>query len=211
MKIRLRTILIACFLVISLGPLALIATLSYFQARSRLSGEITTRLRIIADNKARQLESYVLEQKKLVTALAYSPTLMATLGRLERIFKDKGLDAPEYAEIDRKIRPFLAFRKEELEFHDLLLVSLDGQVIFTLAREDDLGTDLRNGPYKDSPLAQAFDNASTSLATEISDFAFYPPSNKAGRFHRGTLGEGRDHHRFPGRAARYRPDLGHGQ
>ena len=136
MKLRLRTILIACFLVLSLGPLALIATSSYFQARSRLSGEITTRLRIIADNKARQLESYVLEQKKLVTALAYSPTLMATMGRLERVFKDKGLDAPEYAEIDRKIRPFLAFRKGELEFHDLLMVSLDGRVIFTLARED---------------------------------------------------------------------------
>ena len=40
----------------------------------------------------------------------------------------------------------------------------------------------RNGPYKDSPLAQAFDNASTSLATEISDFALYPPSNKPAAF-----------------------------
>ena len=111
MKTRLSTILIACFLVISLGPLALVAALGYSQAHSRLSKEITSQLRIIADNKARQLESYVLEKKKLVAALAYSPTLIATIGQLEQVFKNQGLDAPEYAEIDQKIRPFLAFRK----------------------------------------------------------------------------------------------------
>ncbi len=110
MKTRLSTILIACFLVISLGPLALVAALSYSQAQSHLSREITSRLRIIADNKAQELESYVLKQKKLVTAFAYSPTLMATIGRLEQAFRNKGLNAPEYAEIDRKIRPLLAFR-----------------------------------------------------------------------------------------------------
>jgi len=181
-KTRLSTILIACFLVISLGPLALVAALSYSQAQSRLSREITSRLRINADNKARQLESYVLEKKKLVTALAYSPTLMATMGRLEEVFKNKGLDAPEYAEIDRKIRPFLAFGKQELEFHDLLLLSLDGQVIFSLAREDDLGTNLGSGPCKDSPLARAFDNASMLSTVEISDFVFHPPSNKVAAF-----------------------------
>ena len=184
MKARLSTILIACFLVISLGPLALVAALSYSQAHSRLSKEITSQLRIIADNKARQLESYVLEKKKLVAALAYSPTLIATIGRLEQVFKNQGLDAPEYAEIDQKIRPFLAFRKQQLEFRDLLLLSLDGQVIFSLAREADLGTKLRSGPYKDSPLAQAFDKAcpSHTAEAEISDFDFYPPSNKVAAF-----------------------------
>ncbi len=182
MKTRLSTILIACFLVISLGPLALVAALSYIQAQRRLSREITSQLRIIADNKARQLESYVLEKKKLVAALAYSPTLMATIGRLEQVFKNNGLNAPEYVEVDRKIRPFLAFRKAELEFHDLLLLSPDGQVIFSLAREADLGANLRSGPYKDSPLAQAFDNASLLLTAEISDFVFYPPSKKVAAF-----------------------------
>ena len=182
MKTRLSTILIACFLVISLGPLVLVAALSYSQAQSHLSREITSQLRIIADNKAQQLESYVLEKKKLVTALAYSPTLMATIGRLEQVFRHKGLNAPEYAEIDRKIRPFLAFRKKELEFHDLLLLSPDGQVIFSLAREADLGTNLKSGLYKDSPLAQAFDSASLLLTAEISDFVFYPPSDKVAAF-----------------------------
>ena len=184
MKTRLSTILIVCFLVISLGPLALVAALGYAQAQSQLRKEITSQLRIIADNKAWQLESYVLEKKKIVTALAYSPTLIAAMGQLEQVFKNKGMDAPEYAEIDRKIRPFLAFRKKELEFHDLLLLSLDGQVIFSLAREADLGTSLRSGPYKDSPLAQAFDKAcpSHTAEAEISDFVFYPPSKKVAAF-----------------------------
>ena len=210
-KTRLSTVLIVCFLVISLGPLALVATLSYVQARSRLSREITSRLRFIADDKARQLESYELEKKKLVTALAYSPTLMATMERLEQIYKHKGLAAAEYAEIDRRIRPFLAFRKEELEFRDLLLISLDGQVIFSLDREDDLGTNLRSGPYKDSPLAQAFENASELAQNGDLGICFLSAEPQGGRFHRGTLGKEGTIHRRTGRAARYRPNLGHFQ
>ena len=111
MKLRLFTILVVCFLLISLGPLGLVAALSYSQARSRLSSGITSQLRIIADDRARERELYVQEKQRLVTALAYSPTLIATVGRLEQAFKSKGLHAPEYADIDRRIRPFLTFRK----------------------------------------------------------------------------------------------------
>ena len=181
-KTRLSTILIGCFLVISLGPLALVAALSYSQARSQLSREITSELRIIADCRARLLESYVRERKKLVTALSVSPTILASMEQLVQAFKTKGLDAPDYAEIDRRLRPFLAFRKDELEFHDLLLLSCDGHVVFSVAREKDLGTDLKVGPYKESPLAQAFHNASRSLTTEIADFDFYAPSNRVAAF-----------------------------
>ena len=57
-------------------------------------------------------------------------------------------------------------------------------MIFSLAREEDLGTKLRSGPYKDSPLAQAFDKAcpSHTAEAEISDFVFYPPSKKVAAF-----------------------------
>ena len=64
----------------------------------------------------------------------------------------------------------------------MLIVSLDGQVVFSLARGNDLGTNLRSGPYKDSPLAQAFDNASRLSNTEISVFEMYAPSNKVTAF-----------------------------
>ena len=146
MKTRLSTILIACFLVCSLGPLALVATMSDSQAQCRLSRQITSQLRIIADNKGRLLNSYALEQKNLVAVLAFSPALTTEMQRLENVFRNKGLGSPEYAEIDRVIRPFLSFRKEKLQFYDLLLISPDGQVIFSLDRERDLGTNLRSGP-----------------------------------------------------------------
>ena len=53
---------------------------------------------------------------------------------------------------------------------------------FFLAREEDLGTDLSSGPYKDSPLAQAFDGASRLHAVEVSDTAFMPPGKKETAF-----------------------------
>ena len=78
--------------------------------------------------------------------------------------------------------PFWPFGKRNWNSTTCSFSRLDGQVIFSLAREDDLGTNLRSGPYKDSPLAQAFDNASLLLTAEISDFDFYPPSNKVAAF-----------------------------
>ena len=69
-----------------------------------------------------------------------------------------------------------------MRFDDLLLVSLDGQVIFSVAREDDLGTNLRTGLYKNSPLAQAFDKARLSRTAAISEFITHPPIKKLAAF-----------------------------
>ena len=62
-------------------------------------------------------------------------------------------------------------------------------MIFSLARGNDLGTNLTVVSNKDSPLAKAFNNASILMKTEISDFEIYPPTKQIAAFIAAPLEE----------------------
>src|SRR5271165_3975715 len=114
MKARLSTLLIACSMVISLGPASLVFGLCYSQAWSRLRKEITTQLRTIADGKARQLETYIRGNQKDITALAHSPTIVATLRRLQESPKGMKQSTLESTGPDCDFTTYLAVHRREM-------------------------------------------------------------------------------------------------
>ncbi len=79
---RLSTILVFYFLVISLGPLGVVTGLNYYQAQNRLHQTIATELRTIADSRVRQLEGFLTDKKTAVAALAHDPTLVEAMAAL---------------------------------------------------------------------------------------------------------------------------------
>ena len=64
---------------------------------------------------------------------------------------------------------------DEYGYYDLFLIAADGDVIFTVAKESDLGEDLVNGDLSNSALGKCF--AKALRGTAIADFAPYAPSN----------------------------------
>ncbi|MCW1918820.1 methyl-accepting chemotaxis protein [Rhodobacter sp. KR11] len=64
-------------------------------------------------------------------------------------------------------------------FYDMFLINPDGDVIYTMAKENDFGTNLLTGPDKDDNLSKVFQAAvaDPSGTVHLSDFAPYPPSN----------------------------------
>jgi methyl-accepting chemotaxis protein len=64
-------------------------------------------------------------------------------------------------------------------YYDVFFISASGDVLFTAARESDLGTNLIDGPYADTGLGRLFQalagTPDDSVAME--DFSRYPPSN----------------------------------
>ena len=69
---------------------------------------------------------------------------------------------------------------EKFEFYDIFLIDAEtGNVIYTVYKELDFATSLKNGPYKDSGLARAF-NKALDLKTQdqivMDDYATYTPS-----------------------------------
>ncbi|MEW2912349.1 methyl-accepting chemotaxis protein [Leisingera sp. JC11] len=76
-----------------------------------------------------------------------------------------------------------AFEKmmERLGFYDIFLISPEGDVIFSVAKEADYASSLTAGPYKESGLAQAFRLAAEGEKEHVyfSDIAPYAPSADA--------------------------------
>ncbi|WP_244304446.1 methyl-accepting chemotaxis protein [Roseibium aestuarii] len=73
------------------------------------------------------------------------------------------------------------FRKllESKGYYDIFLITPEGDVVYTVFKEEDFGTNLKTGPWKTSDLARAFSEASGKAAGSVTflDFAPYAPSN----------------------------------
>lgn len=70
---------------------------------------------------------------------------------------------------------------EERGYYDFFMVTPEGFVLYTVEKEADFATNLRTGPWRDSPLARVFEQAMLNAAAgvdavSISDMALYEPS-----------------------------------
>ena len=84
-----------------------------------------------------------------------------------------------YAHLHSEIHPFLRSVVDKFGLYDLFLVDRQSEtVVYSVFKELDYATSLKNGPYKDSGLARAAKRALSINAGEwlIEDFAFYAPS-----------------------------------
>lgn len=96
--------------------------------------------------------------------------------------KDKALtsgDIPAYDGFHQSIHPYLQKVQQEFGFYDVFLVSLEGDVIYTVFKEVDFGTSLKTGPFKNSGLATAYQKALSSDGVTFTDFSLYLPSYQA--------------------------------
>lgn len=101
----------------------------------------------------------------------------------------EGSDDPEAIELVKKLkRQFEAFRRlidqhyiaDYISFYDILFVSPEGEVVYTLRKEKDYGTNLLTGIAKDSPLAGRLREAGEQES--FVDFFYYSSSNKPAAF-----------------------------
>lgn len=67
-------------------------------------------------------------------------------------------------------------------FYDIFLISLEGEIVYSVKHESDLYTNLLTGDYRASQLAHVFKNALKNTKPYVSEFHFYKPSNDYAAF-----------------------------
>ena len=169
-------------LIASLLPLCFLGYLSYTTFATALKDEVTENLIILAESKSHRIERYFSERRNNVTTLARNPTIIDALSRYDFVYKEKGVGSHEYQALNLEYRPYLTSYKEEFGFYDLFLISTNGDIVFTVSQEQDLKTNLKDGPYKTTQLAKVFAGAYTLMETGISDFDYYSPSGRPAAF-----------------------------
>ena len=178
---RIVTKLALSFAVVALVPLALAGYVTYRVAGTALRQDVLNGLLAVTQSRARSIEAYALERRRDVAVLSQDPVIARAIQSYADASQKRGIDSAEYREVDREFRPFLTYY-QEAGYWDILLISAVGDVVFSVAKEVDLGTNLLRGPYLDSELAKAFDRANTLLETELSDFRHYAPSGRPAAF-----------------------------
>ncbi len=102
------------------------------------------------------------------------------LGEKHRL--DRADDGSTYSRIHSRLHPTLRHYLETFGLYDIFLVDAEtGAVVYTVFKEIDFATSLRDGPWADSGLGKCFAGAvSTSRGkTFITDYACYTPSYEA--------------------------------
>jgi len=173
MKIREKLILAFSFItILSIGS---VSVLSITKSSAAIKAEMENVLNSAVEEKVSRIYSYIYSKEKEVVFTANQQLVGEALLDLDNAFSH-GAESEQYVKRELLYREQLSQIKERLNIYDLFLISSDGDIVFSVIHEDDFGTNLRTGKYRESKLAEAFDTASSLLETKITTFEPYSPS-----------------------------------
>ena len=144
-----------------------------------LRDEAFKKLTAIREIKKNQIESYFSDRLNLMTDVQKNLRFTGGVPAFAEAFAE-GLGSEPYQQVDDQRHAGLKVFCDSFGFYDVFLIDPEGDVVFTVAKESDLGTNLVNGPLSRSGLAEAFQQGKTG--TIFVDFAWYEPSNEPASF-----------------------------
>lgn len=181
-NLQIRTWLIISFLSVSLIPLFLVTSISYKSSKKAIMEEVLKNLNSIATRQSSEIENYVRDKELVVTALTKDPTIIEALADFTLLFGKEELESPQYQKIQKELFPFFSNYQESSGFQNLYLISAKGDIVYSLKKAKDLGSNLVTGPYRETGLAKVFNRSTTLLETDVSDFHTYPATGEPAAF-----------------------------
>lgn len=180
----LTRILLSWFLVLSLLPLALVCFIGYQQSAKALRASAINRLNEGAIQQAVFIDHWFAYRFKGLRAQAEDNDNAQFLKALAEGLKNSGKTAGDYVGSSHWTS-LVEANKADLEqlmqiysyYYDLFLIDLQGNILFSVRRESDLGTNLFSGPYKDSNFASIVRESLNNGKDLFSDLERYSPSD----------------------------------
>ncbi|KKM60900.1 hypothetical protein LCGC14_1537170, partial [marine sediment metagenome] len=145
-----------------------------------LRDEAFKKLAAIRQIKKNQIEGYFQDRLALMTDVQKNLRFTGGLPAFAEAFP-QGLESEAYKKVYSQRIGGLKMFQDIFGFYDVFLIDTEGNVVFTVAKEADWGTNLASGPLKDSGLAKAFHKGKAGSTTYI-DFEWYEPSKEPSAF-----------------------------
>ena len=181
-RLSIRARLFVGFLLITVLPLGGLGLFYLTVFERSLTATKLQNIASIADKKADQIDSFINERLVDVHTYSRSVRVARGLSNLSRAFAEGGGAAID--KLDPKHRPELISLLESSLYYDLLLIDMQGNVVFSVSHEADYGSNLNSGPFHDSGLAEGYRHVLDTLNTELTPFSPYAPSQgKAASFY----------------------------
>ncbi len=171
----LRGRLLASFLSLSLIPLCLLGALGYLTNRVNVLRDINEQLQIIAEEKQNSMYTRLSEFLRDLNMLIESEGTVLLMKNLTEAIRENKLQTASFVGsyeweklLHKHVDDLRAFRRN-YGYHDILLLDLDGNVLYSIGREYGLGLNVMQADYGKTPLREAFKRTLASGESTISD------------------------------------------
>jgi len=179
-----RTLLV-WFLILSLLPMMVVSIFSYWNAYSSLKQEAEMTLSSVVSMKTERIRSYF---ERMMTDLRQQSAMTPNVQFLDDLRKAYKKSSKPVGDFVKSFKWVMMVEEQGADlkgyrrtygYHDILLIDDQGNILFTVDGEDDLGTNLFSGKYANTLLARAGKEALQTGRLTFSDFEHYAPSDKS--------------------------------
>jgi PAS domain S-box-containing protein len=179
-NMKIMTKLLISMILIGLVPMLIITYLSISNSSDELKKSAIDKLNSVRTLKAENISAWFDRKKRDLEVYADNSAVRQAAERLITAFNEGGLNGENYRKWDDfhgiKLRKF----STEYNYYDLFFIDLDGNVVWTAAKEADLGKNLISGELANSPLGKIFKKSQNGFA--FVDFEWYNVSNEPAAF-----------------------------
>lgn len=178
----LKRTLLLWFLATSLLPLTLVSAISYFRAKESLRFAAFESLSAEAEGKAAFIDNWFAYRFIDLESQATSTNNTRFLSELSDAFEASGKNLEEFVksytwskiayDYDTDLKSF----RKMYNYYDIFLIDVKGNILYSVAGEEDFGTNLLNGPFSGSHFATACRKTLANGQPTFSDLDYYAPS-----------------------------------
>lgn len=174
--IKIRTKLILLISISSIIPFLIISIIALSISKNAMSNQEFSSLEAIRDSSKNQIERYYENSYSDITVLANGSHILTALDAFSSTFAHNEIDKNLY-DYYESLEYGDSFRKfsDEYGYYDVMLVTLDGDVVYSLRKEADLSQNVLTGPLKDTLFGKQFKESFESV--HITDFELYEISD----------------------------------
>ena len=148
-----------------------------------LRDDAFAKMQVAQSLKKAHLEDYVETMKKGLRVLKDDPYIKAALVDFDRAFEASGdsVNSAAWRSLANQYDGRLADIMADNGWYDMFLIHRDGDIVYTVTRESDLGMIIPDSSLSSSPIGDAFTKAQNAASEDvvIADFAPYAPSGGA--------------------------------
>ena len=184
--IKISVKLISFFLIIGIFSIGIIGTRAYLISENAIEDRIEQQLTSIRDIQTSRISNYLDERVNDLNMPANSEGVYQMFLLLEAYHNDLGVkhDDPfpvgtsQYNTLINRYESLFMRYAEAYDYYDILMVcKAHGHVMYTTAKEDDLGTNLEHGKYKTTALADLWKTVVKTESMAVEDYEPYAPSD----------------------------------
>ncbi len=183
LKRGLSRTLIVWFMLLAIIPLTLVSIISYWQARDSLWKSTSESLKATTRLKTAFVDNWFLYRFLDLKNQAENLENRRFLEVLQQAFKASGekvgtfTKSREWSSLVNKYGSDIESFRNIYDYYDIFLLDTEGNILFSVARESDLGTNLFHGPFRETLFAKTCKLSLETGDPAFSDFEFYTPSD----------------------------------